>query len=280
MLGGLIGGLGSLLGGWMSGKNAEEQQNRNIELQKEFAQHGIQWRVEDAKRAGIHPLYALGGSTPSYTPSAIVGGDMGISSAAAQMGQDVSRSINATRTQEQRLTAAADTAQKLQLENMGLQNQLLSSQIAKINASINPPMPAATDNWLIGGQSGSGLIKESPMKRTTVDPAAPYQEPGAIPDVGYARTSSGGYTPIPSSDVKERIEDNMIQEFAWALRNNVIPSLGSPIRAGMTPPFPAPAGSEWLFNPFKQEYQLYDGKNWDATVQKFGGWIKYLTGGR
>lgn len=36
--------------------------------QKEFAQNSIQWRVADAKAAGLHPLYALGGAGSSYQP--------------------------------------------------------------------------------------------------------------------------------------------------------------------------------------------------------------------
>jgi len=43
--------------------------NQNIQLQKDFAQHGIRWRVEDAKAAGIHPLAAVGAAGASYSPS-------------------------------------------------------------------------------------------------------------------------------------------------------------------------------------------------------------------
>lgn len=32
----------------------------NERIQKEFAQNGVRWKVEDARRAGIHPLAALG----------------------------------------------------------------------------------------------------------------------------------------------------------------------------------------------------------------------------
>ena len=42
--------------------------DQNTKLQKEFAQNSIQWRVADAKKAGIHPLYAIGASSSSYTP--------------------------------------------------------------------------------------------------------------------------------------------------------------------------------------------------------------------
>lgn len=40
----------------------------NIRNQREFAQNSIQWKVNDAKKAGIHPLMALGNNATSYTP--------------------------------------------------------------------------------------------------------------------------------------------------------------------------------------------------------------------
>lgn len=57
LLGSLLGVFGGLFG---------DKKNRNF--QREFAQNGISWKVADAKRAGIHPLYALGASTqmPSF----------------------------------------------------------------------------------------------------------------------------------------------------------------------------------------------------------------------
>lgn len=42
--------------------------NQNFAFQREFAEQGIQKRVEDAKKAGIHPLYAMGANTPSVSP--------------------------------------------------------------------------------------------------------------------------------------------------------------------------------------------------------------------
>lgn len=52
--------------------SVEQQQDKNIELQREFAQHGIQWRVEDAKKAGLHPMYALTGGGAAFAPNPIV----------------------------------------------------------------------------------------------------------------------------------------------------------------------------------------------------------------
>lgn len=111
-----------------------QQQESNTALQREFAQNSIQWKVEDAKKAGIHPLYALGANTTSFQPS-LVGSDFG------SMGQDVSRAVEQISSEGGR--AGSKVADALQLENMGLQNDLLRSQIARLNqgGQVAPPMP-------------------------------------------------------------------------------------------------------------------------------------------
>ena len=67
--------------------------------------------------------------------------ETGLASGLASAGQDISRAVNATRTQTERNSAVEDTYNKLTLQNMGLKNELLASQIAKLRASSNPPMP-------------------------------------------------------------------------------------------------------------------------------------------
>lgn len=67
-----VGAIGSLIGGRKDKLNAEQSAlkswQRNYEAQKEFAQNSIQWRVQDAKNAGINPYAAIGGQTAGYTP--------------------------------------------------------------------------------------------------------------------------------------------------------------------------------------------------------------------
>lgn len=73
-------------------QNANDQSQQSEELQREFAQHGIRWKVEDAKAAGLHPLYALGGSGASFTPSAqTIMPDTSQASMISSMGQNLSR---------------------------------------------------------------------------------------------------------------------------------------------------------------------------------------------
>ena len=87
-LGSIVSAVGSIAGGILGANSAQNVAGMNYKAQKEFAQNGIRWKVEDAKRAGIHPLYALGASTQGYSPTAGYTGDFGISDAAAHLGQE------------------------------------------------------------------------------------------------------------------------------------------------------------------------------------------------
>lgn len=107
-IGGSIAALGSIGGSALSAITGKSAGDREYGRQKEFAQNGITWRVEDAKRAGIHPLYAIGANTPTYSPQAAVGTDFGLSAA----GQNIGRAIEAGQTARQR-AAAQETANEV-----------------------------------------------------------------------------------------------------------------------------------------------------------------------
>lgn len=110
-----------------------DTQSSNEALQREFAQMGIRWKVADAEAAGLHPLYALGGSGAAFAPSpALVHGSPPEVKPAlrdpspppgylGQMGQDIGRALAATLDP----TQAAERA---------LQLKLLESQVDKENA--------------------------------------------------------------------------------------------------------------------------------------------------
>lgn len=142
----------SLAGGFLS-RNAQKDANaaaaanaaeqRNMQL--DFAQKGIRWRVNDAKAAGIHPLYALGASTPSYTPqSTAFTPETGLAAGLAAAGQDVGRAINATRTAPERADAYTEALRALQLRNAELDLEIkrtdLASRVARLGQNPNPPL--------------------------------------------------------------------------------------------------------------------------------------------
>lgn len=76
--------------------------------------------------------------------------------------------------------------------------------------------------------------------------------------------------PVPSADVKERIEDNWFQEMAHFMRNNVMPMFTQ----GDTPPYPAPAGSRWYFHPI-DGFKLTKDSDFARSQSKFNGWMNY-----
>lgn len=251
MLPALISAGANIVGGFLGKQSAEKNAERNIKLQKDFAQQGIRWKVADAKAAGIHPLAALGAQTTSFSPIS-VGNPLGEGLASA--GQDISRAVNATRTAPERADAYTKTVQDLNVRRMGLENELLASQIAKINqAGIPPAMPSEAARHMLEGQGNSPLVENTPLSRVTPSPGAGSQEPGSIVETGFSRTPSG-FAPVMSKDVKERLEEDFIGSMLWNVRNRLSPTIGGP--DSYHPPATNPEGTYWIYSPSRQEYQL------------------------
>lgn len=268
MIGSLISAGSSLLGGLLGANSAKKAAEQQYRQQKEFAQQGIQWKVADAKKAGIHPLYALGANTTSYAPVSV--GNVNPASGLAEAGQDISRALDVTRSASGKMDAFTQTAQSLQLRRMGLENELLASQIAKTRQGSNPPLPTAGDRMLIEGQGDSPLVKTSPMARQSVSAGAPSQEAGAVSEMGYLRTPTG-WAAVMSKDAKDRTEDDIGAELAWSVRNRLFPSLGGQLQ----PPADVKLADDeyWYFNAFKQEYQIRKKpSNWLQRSRGFKKW--------
>lgn len=73
--GSIISAGSSLVGGLLGNSSASSinQSNQNFareqfEYQKALHQNQLQWRVEDAKKAGLHPLAGIGVQAPSFSP--------------------------------------------------------------------------------------------------------------------------------------------------------------------------------------------------------------------
>lgn len=60
---------------WFGEDRADEVRAENINQQKEFAQNTIQWRVADAKAAGLHPLFGLQGNNATFSPNPVTVND-------------------------------------------------------------------------------------------------------------------------------------------------------------------------------------------------------------
>lgn len=134
----LLGGGMGLLGGGINALFNRKANKENAEQQERFAKEGIRWRVEDAKAAGIHPLYALGANTTSFSPSYV--GDSGIGNSLSNMGQDVSRAMMAKATQPERDLQYEKTVKANTLLSMDLENRIKAEQLRKMQ-EVPPAMP-------------------------------------------------------------------------------------------------------------------------------------------
>lgn len=243
-----MGFFGDIFGGISSIFNMH-QAEKQMDMQDNFARHGIRIKVQDAKDAGINPYAALGASTSM--PAAVMGDTSGFSG----FGQGIDRALDAGRTGDERMSAFTEKSQKLQLDNMDLQNKILAADLAKKTAGTPPPVPSLNQRWAVDGQGAvqlPGLVKFDPLKIHPGEPSNPSQEPGAVTDVGHLRTKDGFMT-VNSEDAMKRMSNDTIGEILWSLRNRFLPvGLGGtwnpPPRALLKP------GQEWSYNPITGEY--------------------------
>lgn len=216
-IGGALGGLGQLAGG-LSGlfgggnNNAALNASRiNADQDRAFqlaaATQGIRWKVNDAKAAGIHPLYALGAPTFNPSPTSLMsdgGSSSNMGASLAAMGQGVERALMAAAPQEER---DATIMTQLGLERAQLQNELLRTQIASIAArtqadQIGPPGASLKPAGMIDGQTGSYERKAPEVLNTQPTDKASTAGPSQ-PSVRWERNPDGSVVAMPTANMDD-----------------------------------------------------------------------------
>lgn len=119
---------------------ARWQMAENANLQREFGQNAIQWKVADAKKAGVHPLYALGANTTSFSPISVSSPDAGKTDFGS-LGQDLSRASMANRSVADRTTAHQEALNKLMVEGKSLENEVLRQKLRGMKSQVGPAVP-------------------------------------------------------------------------------------------------------------------------------------------
>lgn len=193
------------IGGFAEAQREEKNFDRNVALQREFANNGIRWKVEDAKRAGIHPLYALGSQPASFSPVAVQGGH--IADTFDKIGSNIDRARQAGQTSLERLQERLLSAQ---VEGQEIDNAYKASQYSRLNrsAQLGPPMP------------GGGKLDMLPAEVTHHANQAPSVEFGpASPAIKYFEMPDGSVVAWPSAAAKASIEDSPYEyEHIWHTR--------------------------------------------------------------
>lgn len=246
-----IGALGGALSVSSSNRAAREMAQMQADLQREFAQNAIQWKVDDAKKAGLHPLAALGISTASYSPvtSSYTSPFSGISDMAQSLGQNIDRARMAGMDRDQRREASALSLRQtaLSLRNQELQNDILETELASRRARLSQQLtPAAPplrplQKGVVDGQDG------------TVPGT-----PSSVPPPSVAADGQDGFGTGPHAVRMWKMPDGT----AWPMPAEEIGELYEGVPGGSLLPIVHTQLSEWQA---RLKY-LTDGTPWDNYI--------------
>lgn len=235
-LGSAMGGIAAL-GGLFGKKGASKkdmwaQADIQYEFQRRLNQTAIRDRVNDAKAAGIHPLYAIGGNVNPGGMSMPVPSE---GSRFADMGQNIERAVSAFDTFQQR--KLLEESATLDIERKKLENSVLRDQAvnSRIRLQTQPGTPPPSPN-----------VQHQPYTITGQGDTAGYEE-GNSPSYSYIRTGTNTYQLAQGNDAKQKNEDDLLATWGWNFKHRISPP---------PPPYPAPAGKKWRFSHIMQEYEL------------------------
>lgn len=228
------------------GQARDEARTVRLEDRADQAAHNerqsISGRVKEGASVGLSPLASIGAQSGTGGVTAI--------------GQDTSY-LNQHGGQQNSMSATDRTTARLsqslleqQIEGQRLENLKKSQELKQ----PQPGAPVSGSNFMPGGgQTIRGGISEKNMERTTSYPGKPHMEPGAVVGSGFETTPSG-LAPVPSGDIKQRIEDSPY-ELRHFYRYGVLPNFGD--RTTKPPRFPEMTKKDlvWAWSRSAQEWQ-------------------------
>jgi hypothetical protein len=168
----------------------------------------IQRRVADAKKAGIHPLAALGAGS-MYSPGTIVGGNY--QADMSNMGQNISRALSKSMSGHQQ-KIASEQLKSLQLENDFKRIEIQKSQ-RELGDSNEKGLP--------------GINETLPSKRDSHHSSKVHQESASTPSVKWYKNADRSLSPIPAGEAKKGMEDMLPAESSWLVQNYIKPIFAS-----------------------------------------------------
>lgn len=139
---------------WFGEDRGDEQRAQNIALQREFAQNSIRWRVKDAKKAGLHPLFGLSGGGASFSPNPVTVSDG--TTISARPGQD-----GGARSRAQQELPLTET----QKQQAALQERAANNEHARTLSGIATDT-ALQEKYRAEADYTRQLIKDAQSKRT------------------------------------------------------------------------------------------------------------------
>lgn len=275
---GLASGINTGGGGW----DAEDAFDANAALQREFAQYGIRWRVEDAKAAGVHPVYALGAGGAAAAPISVM--DSPRDDWSGRMGQDLGRAVTAQMDPMQR---RLQEAQLKVLESEAAKNNALAlGALGSRGATANQPGngPAFPAPYGPGGFDESGMPTLYGPTEVLSQDAVQYKPVGlesrrgddfsmvagsAAPAVQEFLLSPSTPMLLPSKDAAERLESlSESWELAYAFLQLGAERYGQQWLDGMKRYFPVTSRIAQVINNVQNAF------TWMEPVERH--WVEYM----
>ena len=185
--GAVLGGMGQFVSGFGGNDRIDmSPMNKAWKRQRQVLTHQIRWRVKDAKRAGLHPLAALGVS-PAAGPSANVVAERSNRGNFAQMGQGL----------QQILQAGQSELQKAQIENLNSRTNYWNKKAADIgrNTPTGQASPVVNNSGVI--KRATGPFSVSRLAEKTAQSSHGY-EGGTEGFYKFANTEAGGVQVYPT----------------------------------------------------------------------------------
>lgn len=257
-----------------------ELATRNEYLQQLFASNQLQWRAQDARNAGIHPIYAMGAQPMSVSGYAGSISPPGLPEnrsheAWNQMGQNLSRAALSVMDHNERKAALElqlrqvalnEQRQTSEIQLTNAQTDLALSQAARLRGQIGPPFPALGGSSPGGGRSGdvvvgrTGAYEVDPVKVATSQPGNPAVAAGpGGPTVQFNWSTQDALQPFPAPGLK--VEDEFMAPLMgrWLMTEVVPMNLGmarrdtlESVKTLIRQRYPNAVGFEWSH--FKQGF--------------------------
>lgn len=183
-----------------------KQANKAWKRQKKLLKNQLSWRVQDAKRAGIHPLAAMGLS-PASGPAA---GAFVDTSGVSEAGQAIGRSLQSLATREEKtLQKLAILQERERLIKLGLENQGL---IHELNLLKNTRVVESDIDRAYNLPGQGDAVNQGAGGVDLVNPQQVRQEkrgypPGMAPFERRKITKEGKvvWVPMDSQDIEENL---------------------------------------------------------------------------
>lgn len=212
---------GSLLGGLIGGKDAKKAVKKQYKYQKEFAKNQLQWRVEDAKAAGLHPLFALGGgggTSPTFMAgqspmgSAIADSAAAIGSAVAGRPSELSKQLQSAQIQ----------SINSQTERNQAEAALARSQAARVaqTANVTPSIASAVVDEALATDTNRAKVQVVPSEVKTRSGKDSSVVAGMAPMMRKYEILPGRYVYGPDADSPAEAFENIVGTLLGAYKTS------------------------------------------------------------